>query len=291
MDERDFEHLIVVLGKRLNNDALTPEGESRVQALVDRAMTQDLSNTIVAFCGGVTNGQSLSEAEAMHRRFLELVPLVKQESIGALIIEDESTNTVENIRNLAEKLIDSGLASNNKPLTVTLLSSDYHLKRVFTIQKLLDEQGLLKHLKHCCGEVGLTINLSYETQEHILVPYPHNCLSGQLFVLIDQLTIYRVFLEGQMNNVFTKPIEELISKPYEIAVTALDGINGILDINNKECLLLMEQMPIIRALVDNSANTQSATCVYEYLPLLDTLLTFFNRYVDPEQDQSVKWWK
>ncbi|WP_234496842.1 YdcF family protein [Vibrio maritimus] len=291
MDERDFEHLIVVLGKRLNNDALTPEGESRVQALVDRAMIQDFSNTIVAFCGGVTNGQSLSEAEAMHRRFLELVPFVKRELIGALIIEDESTNTVENIRNLAEKLIDSGLVSKNKPLNVTLLSSDYHLKRVFTIQKLLDEQGLLKHLEYCCGEAGLTINLSYETQDHILVPYPHNCLSGQLFVLIDQLTIYRVFLEGQMNNVFTQPFEELISKPYEIAISALDGIDSILDINNKECQLLIEQMPIIRALVDNSANIHSATRVNEHLPLLDTLLTFFNRYVDPEQDQSVKWWK
>lgn len=59
----------VVLGKRLNSDALTVEGKSRVDGLLSALQCRENSSVLIVFCGGVTAGQTVSEAQRMHEYF------------------------------------------------------------------------------------------------------------------------------------------------------------------------------------------------------------------------------
>ncbi len=82
MNETEFDQLVVVLGKRLNNNALTAEGLSRVKAILQVAETTDCRKTIIAFCGGVTHGQSISEARVMYDTFQAHLPRRKAIRLG-----------------------------------------------------------------------------------------------------------------------------------------------------------------------------------------------------------------
>ena len=73
---------------------------------------QEESNqqTAVAFCGGITKGQTQSEADAMRQYFRTLESQREYPfSLGAVLLEQNSKNTVENIHNLALEMIESGL--------------------------------------------------------------------------------------------------------------------------------------------------------------------------------------
>ncbi|MDN3685627.1 ElyC/SanA/YdcF family protein [Vibrio sinaloensis] len=58
-----------------------------------------------------------------------------------ILLEDASTNTMENFTNVANILLEKGIRG---PVNISFVSNDYHLERLFQIQSLLDEQGLLK---------------------------------------------------------------------------------------------------------------------------------------------------
>lgn len=290
MCEREFDNLLIVLGKRLSQDTLTPEGASRVEALVDIVGSQNMSSTIVAFCGGITEGQSRSEASAMLAYFDTLISDVDKHGIGAILIEDASTNTVENIQLLARELVNSGLVQHgSRPINVTLLSNDYHLFRVFTIQRLMDQQGLLKYLIRCCERSGLAINLSYDSRQHVLVPYPHQDVRGRLFAQFDRLTIFRVYLEGAVAQVFSEPLSELVEGPLRIALASLVEMEILVEKDKAAFQPLNEQLPIIRRLIEMASDTSDLSLLKAYLEQLDTLLTCLNRYLDPEQLSFRNW--
>ncbi len=196
MKEKEFDQLIVVLGKRLNKNALTLEGMSRVEEILRHVGSNDCSSSIIAFCGGMTNGQSVSEARLMFEAFETGLSSMTNSNIGAVLLEEKSTSTVENIIHLSEVLLESELLQNGAQIEVRFVSNDYHLARMFTIQSLLDEQGLLRYLKSECQRAGLNLNISPDIKSHFPVPYPHSCINGQLFLLLDELTTYRVYLEG-----------------------------------------------------------------------------------------------
>jgi hypothetical protein len=284
VSEKEFDNLLIVLGKRLNQDTLTLEGVSRVEALAEIVTHQDMSTTIVAFCGGITEGHARSEAAVMLEHFQGLVTETDIQGIGAIIVEDTSTNTVENIRLLAKELTESGIvAPSSRPIRVTLLSNDYHLYRVFTVQRLLDQQGLLKYLVQCCHQAGLAIQLSYDPHQHVFVPYPHKEIQGRLFVLFDRLTIYRVYLQGAVAGVFLEPLNELVTEPYRIALASLEELEKQVDINSDFFTRLYEQLPTIRELVETTVQLSEPTSLALPLAKLDKLLTNLNRYLDPEQ--------
>lgn len=256
VSEKEFDNLLIVLGKRLNQDTLTPEGISRVEALAEIVKNQDMSTTIVAFCGGITAGQSQSEAIAMVSHFHTLVREADIKGIGAILVEDASTNTVENIQLLAKKLTESGIVTDSsRPINVTLLSNDYHLYRVFTVQRLLNQQGLLKYLIECCKQAGLSIQLSHEPSQHVFVPYPNQSTAGRIFTLFDQLTIYRVYLQGVVAGVFSAPIAELVTEPLHIALASLEELEVLAQRYPKEFRLLLTQLPTIRELIETTAKT------------------------------------
>lgn len=288
VSEKEFDNLLIVLGKRLHQNTLTLEGVSRVEALAEIVKHQDLSSTIVAFCGGITAGQSRSEAAAMLEYFQRLVTEDVIQRVGAILVEDASTNTVENIQLLAKELTESGLVpAGSPPIQITLLSNDYHLYRVFTVQRLLDQQGLLKYLVQCCEQAGLAIQLSYDPNQHVFVPYPHQTSRGRIFVLLDRLTIYRVYLQGVVAGVFCESLSELVVEPLCIALSSLEELEQLADENVATLPMLSQTLMTIRKLIETTAEVTDPAVLAIPLARLDTLLTGLNRSLDPEQNDRL----
>ncbi|MGN0773994.1 MAG: YdcF family protein [Candidatus Ventricola sp.] len=108
---------ILLLGYELDGqDRAAQELCQRVQAAAS-AYVQGQSRVIVA-CGGAAPGHDITEAAVMARLLREAgVPE------AAVVLEDQSQNTMENMRFAAQKL---GGAKGRRVLVVT---SDYHLRR------------------------------------------------------------------------------------------------------------------------------------------------------------------
>ncbi|MBY7730271.1 YdcF family protein [Vibrio splendidus] len=288
-------HLLIVLGKRLNGNKLTEEGISRVDALVEflaeLLVEESNQQTAVAFCGGVTKGQTLSEADAMHQYFRKLesqreAPFV----LGAILLEQFSTNTVENIQNLASEMIESGLFARGQSVKVTFVSNDYHLQRIFEIQMLMDEQGLLKVLVEKCSALGVELQIDRQLEAHVAVPYPHQSTQGQLFLLMDVLTTYRVYLEGVVAGSFERELESVRREPERLALEALTRVECLLK-ESSQFSLIDTLQPVLASCIQQTPAGTDIKKVREYLALLDTNLTLLNRYLDPESDHTHRWWR
>ncbi|SBT14843.1 YdcF family protein [Vibrio celticus] len=288
-------HLLIVLGKRLNENKLTDEGISRVDALfeylAEPLVEESNQQTAVAFCGGITKGQTLSEADAMHQYFRKLEKRREHPFfLGAILLEQHSTNTVENIQNLASEMIASGLFTRGQSVQVTFVSNDYHLQRIFEIQSLMDEQGLLKVLVEKCSALGIELQIDRRLDAHVAVPYPHQSAQGQLFLLMDVLTTYRVYLEGVCAGAFKRDLELVRREPerlsLEALITAKELVGRSSDFDIVESLL-----PILGRCIQQTSVGTDIKKVREYLALLDTNLTLLNRYLDPESDNTHRWWR
>ncbi|WP_158119371.1 YdcF family protein [Vibrio metoecus] len=280
--------IFIVLGKRLNSDQLTLEGKSRVEGLISALQCHENQTALVVFCGGVTQRQSASEAQRMYEYFqTRCQQLALSLPHVQVLLEQQSTSTVENIEHVAQVLLTSGHLRVGDTLTLTLVSNDYHLKRIFEIQQLMDEQGLLRTLDERCQQAGVRLNISRDLNAHISVPYPHRSQQGVRFLWVDELTTYRVFLEGVTVNAFQRPIEEVRQAPYQIAQTALDQLRRHCE--NEP--IMLAQLALIATVVESEADLTTAASVGDLLAVLDTELTLLNRLCDPELDRTGRWWK
>ncbi|WP_205742192.1 hypothetical protein, partial [Halomonas marinisediminis] len=72
----------------------------------------------------------------------------------------------ENIANASAELIESRLCVAGSPVTVRLLSNDYHIERIIEIERLMPEQGLLNYLKLEAHKVGLELVVSLDEAQH-----------------------------------------------------------------------------------------------------------------------------
>ncbi|UPR54528.1 YdcF family protein [Vibrio cyclitrophicus] len=288
-------HLLIVLGKRLNENKLTDEGISRVDALVrylaEPLVEESNQQTAVAFCGGVTKGQTLSEADAMHQYFRMLEKQREHPfSLGAILLEQHSTNTVENIQNLASEMIKSGLFTCGQSVQVTFVSNDYHLQRIFEIQSLMDEQGLLKVLIEKCSALGVELQIDRRLDAHVAVPYPHQSPQGQLFLLMDVLTTYRVYLEGVVAGSFERGLESVRQEPERLSIEALVKARGWIE-SSPRFDIVDTLIPVLERCILQTPVGTDIKKVREHLALLDTNLTLLNRYLDPESDHTHRWWR
>jgi uncharacterized SAM-binding protein YcdF (DUF218 family) len=116
---------ILVLGYRLWHDQIDTLYRQRLQALL-RFDQRDITRVILL--GGVTTPNRLSEAQA-GRQFL-----VQQRSEWAerIVLEDQSRNTLENLKQAKQTLYALGAEPR-----VALLSHRYHLPRCELIAKQL----------------------------------------------------------------------------------------------------------------------------------------------------------
>jgi hypothetical protein len=288
-------HLLIVLGKRLNENKLTDEGISRVDALVkylvEPLVEESNQQTAVAFCGGITKGQTLSEADAMHQYFRKLEnQRAHPFPLGAILLEQHSTNTVENIQNLASEMVASGLFTRGQSVQVTFVSNDYHLQRIFEIQSLMDEQGLLKVLIEKCSALGVELQVDRRLEAHVAVPYPHQSAQGQLFLLMDVLTTYRVYLEGVCAGVFKRDLKLVRREPERLSLEALIAVKALVE-GAPHFDIVYSLLPVLERCIQQTSVGTNIKKVREYLALLDTNLTLLNRYLDPESDHAHRWWR
>ncbi|MDK9737323.1 YdcF family protein [Vibrio sp. D404a] len=285
-----IKNLVVVLGKRLNKNELTAEGRGRVEAAIHYLVERSQEHLAVAFCGGITPGQESSEAEVMYQYFQQLESqLAYPLDIQARLLEKRSTNTIENIQNLAQELLESGLFEAGQSLNVIFVSNDYHLQRIFEIQSLMDAQGLLKVLEERCAALGMRLNIERDIEKHVAVPYPHHSLRGQLFLLIDSLTTYRVYLEGTVAGRFVGQEQQTRKVPARLGLEAID--KAIQLSKSGQFSLLNSLLPLLQGCIDETPAGTDKEKVREYLALLDTNLTLLNRNLDPEQDLNTRWWR
>ncbi|EKO3963874.1 YdcF family protein [Vibrio fluvialis] len=279
--------LILALGKRLVNNQLTLEGKSRVSALVEWLAAKRFSNPVIGFCGGCTDGQSVSEASAMADAFIQqCLKRGLNPSEMTLVLEQDSTNTIENIECMAQALIEKCIFTTGSDIDVIFASNDYHLKRIFEIQSLMDEQGLLRVLKQRCAEHGLNLHIDSNLGHHILAPYPYCCDRAALFLLMDEITPYRVYLEGVVGGVFQRPLALVREVPFSLAENAISLAQTLCQQRGEGADVLTALFEIERTMLETTPDAP-VDQVQHALRILHSHLTRLNRHFDPEQPFKV----
>ncbi|WP_335926403.1 YdcF family protein [Vibrio parahaemolyticus] len=276
-------NVVIVLGKRLVNNQLSAEGISRVEALAAKILEMPMENTALIFCGGKTQGQSISEADAMYAYFQTLnTSLAKPFPTSQILLENRSLNTFENMRNAAKVLCESGLfpLPSQAAVEVILLSNAYHLERILEIQTLMDEQGLLRVLKSQCASVGLDLHISLDIQKHICVPYPHQGPQAEAFLLLDELTTYRVYLEGVKSGAFQRDLTSVRAQPLLRAKQAINQLRALpLEMD------VLQQITEMKKAIEMTAFDESVATAERALEVFHPILTALNRRLDPESIQ------
>ncbi|MBE3721070.1 YdcF family protein [Vibrio parahaemolyticus] len=276
-------NVVIVLGKRLVNNQLSAEGISRVEALAAKILEMPMENTALVFCGGKTQGQSISEADAMYAYFQTLnTSLAKPFPTSQILLENRSLNTFENMRNAAKVLCESGLfpLPSQAAVEVILLSNAYHLERILEIQTLMDEQGLLRVLKSQCASVGLDLHISLDIQKHISVSHPHQGPQAEAFLLLDELTTYRVYLEGVKSGAFQRDLTNVRAQPLLRAKQAINQLRALpLEMD------VLQQIAEMKKAIEMTAFDESVATAERALEVFHPILTALNRRLDPESIQ------
>ena len=109
---------VLVLGSKLENNEMTVF----MKNILDETITymQENTSTIAVLCGGVTKGNTESEANVM-RKYLINAGIPE----SRLILEDNSTDTIENIHN-AKQYISSG----KKKVVITTNFNSYRAAEI-----------------------------------------------------------------------------------------------------------------------------------------------------------------
>ncbi|MCC4224140.1 YdcF family protein [Vibrio campbellii] len=270
--------VVIILGKRLVHDKLSAEGRSRVEALSNVLNELCFDTTALVFCGGITQSQTVSEADAMYGYFRHLMEVKGVDfPEQQVIIENRSLNTVQNMQNAAAELLQSGLCQTGQTIEVTLLSNDYHLERIIEIQTLMDEQGLLRVLKSRCEEMGVHLNIPLKVSKHISVPYPNTGVLAEAFLLFDELTTYRVYLEGVKRDVFKRDLAEVRAKPLAIARRAIERLQ-VLQLGQD----VQRQIADMKKAIEMTAFDDSVYAAEQALAVFHPILTSLNLRLDPE---------
>lgn len=268
--------VVLLLGKRLVNGQLTLEGRSRIELLARHLPNIDPKQTLIVMCGGATESQLVSEAQAMMDYVTLLVPDVELARYS-ILLEQESQNTIENLGNAAMKLTQLRDRRVGQCISVTLLSNDYHLKRIVEIEQLMPEQGLISKMINKCKQWGMDITIDAQLQRHLVVPYPHQGERARAFLLCDQLTTYRVYLEGRIARVFERPLSEVRSTPYQLARQAIAELKR-LPLTSQQHAWVED----IESSVEATHEQASDQVCIDSLQRLDSGLTKLNRQLDPE---------
>ena len=154
----------------------------------------------------------------------------------------------------------------------------------------MDEQGLLKVLVDRCSALGVDLQIDHQLEAHVAVPYPHQGPQGQLFLLMDVLTTYRVYLEGVVAGSFERDLESVRQEPERLSIEALVKARGWIE-SSPRFDIVDTLIPVLERCILQTPVGSDIEKAREYLALLDTNLTFLNRYLDPEQDKTQRWWR
>ncbi|MCH5315982.1 MAG: YdcF family protein [Eubacterium sp.] len=115
------QNVVIVLGCAVYGETPSIMLKKRVNSAYEYLTKNE--DSVAVLSGGQGNGESISEAECMRRLLTE-----KGIDESRLYLEDQSTNTAENIAN-SKKILEE----NNLGYDVAIATSDYHLKRATMI--------------------------------------------------------------------------------------------------------------------------------------------------------------
>jgi len=240
-------------------------------------------------------GQKVPEAMAMfaeYRKRRERLPntLVT----GPHFFDTTSGNSIQNIQNIGRELIESGLAQKGDHLNVNLASTDYHVERIIKIQQQMNEQGLLRVLEKTGQRLGIKIEIQRNMDAHVAAPFPYRTDLGRIYVEVDRLTIYRVYLEGVVKSAFKRELSRVRSQPRKEAVQAIDSIRSTVArkkaFGKRRSQFILSSVSVIESIIDKTSATAEKSDVASLLVLYDRTLTMLNRYVDPEGSIEGQWW-
>ncbi len=221
-------HLPYVLGKRLNENKLTDEGISRVDALVEYLIVEANLQT----CGRIL---WWGYARAKHLRSWCDAPIFSKAWKSAkprlcwvlsyleqLSDKHGREHPEFGFRNDCKRAFTRG-----QSVKVTFVSNDYHLQRIFWDSIATDEQGLLKVL---AGQV-FRVWCGFANRSSVRGPrggaISHQGPQGQLFLLfMDVLTTYRVYLEGVVAGSFERDSESVRQEPERLSIGVLVKARG-----------------------------------------------------------------
>jgi len=145
------EKTVIVLGCKVKGD--TPSMFLRERANVAIEYLKSHHDAIAILTGGKGNGQNISEAQCLYNLMCEAGIESKR-----LFIEDESTDTEENIENSLKIIEENNLSKN-----VTIATSNFHQKRAIMI----------------CEKNGLTASaLPAKTGKYSILTYYTNEVFG-----------------------------------------------------------------------------------------------------------------
>lgn len=117
----------VVLGAKVNGTTPSLALQFRLEAAYEYAITYPHIQLILS--GGQGPGEDCSEAKAMYNYLVD-----RGIDTERLLVEDQSTSTYENLLYSA-KLLPMGVSN------ITIISSDFHLKRAQMLANALDLQA------------------------------------------------------------------------------------------------------------------------------------------------------
>ncbi len=109
---------VIVLGAAVWGNRPSPTLYNRLITAYEYAKRKDVP---IVVTGGLGMGDAITEAEASRLFFLE-----RGMAEGRIIMEDNSANTLENLKFTREKIAEIDATEN---LTVLLVTSDFHLFR------------------------------------------------------------------------------------------------------------------------------------------------------------------
>ncbi|RDY25753.1 YdcF family protein [Romboutsia weinsteinii] len=125
---KDIEKLdyVVVLGAGIDGEKVGKTLQSRLDQAIKYYENNKAVNIIVS--GGQSEGEIISEAEAMHRYLVE-----NGVNPGNIIKEDKATSTLENIRFAKDILI----SRNDLDKKILIVTNEFHLYRAMIIADIL----------------------------------------------------------------------------------------------------------------------------------------------------------
>ncbi len=143
---------------------------------------------LVVFLGGkAKRGEKISQAragrDAFEKQYSGVCLSLKPARIE-IELEETSRNSIENVRHLVEILRERDFDR------VDLLSSDYHLQRIKTVDESMKNQSLLQWLGDLRGELIEVPYYFAESTDRIIRT------KAEIYKLADHLNVPRVNLEG-----------------------------------------------------------------------------------------------
>jgi hypothetical protein len=125
--------------------------------------------------------------------------------------------------------------------------------------------------------MGVKLNIPLDLSHHVSVPYPNTGVLAEAFLLFDELTTYRVYLEGVKRGAFGRDLAEVRAKPLDIGLGAIEKLQA-LDLEPE----VRGQIADMKKAIEMTAFDDSVVAAEQALAVFHPILTTLNLQLDPE---------